>query len=115
METRADTWALLPNNANTPFFLSERRYYQVLWTNPAGNAYFILAHAYIAVMNGLNEASTAIVDGALYEATQIFATYTPAQIGALKSNNALRAHIIELAALLDAYNNGITGPGHCDQ
>ena len=44
-----DTWAMLPNGADTIFYLSGQSYYDVLWTPPqGGNAYYILAHAYIA-------------------------------------------------------------------
>jgi hypothetical protein len=60
-----DTWAQI--GEDTIFFLSGQSYYDVLWTNPEGNAYYILAHAYIAAqLNLLNGASApAEVDVAL--------------------------------------------------
>jgi hypothetical protein len=110
-----DTWNLLGSAEDTVFFLSGTSYYEVLWTSPGGNAYYILAHAYIAAeLNMLNAASVpAAVQDAFDDATALFNTYTPAQIGALKGNRAPRPEFISLAGILDAYNNGISGPGHC--
>jgi hypothetical protein len=108
-----DTWALI--GEDTAFFLSGKSYYQALWTAPAGNAYYILSHAYIATeLNMLNGASVpAAVQDAFDDATTLFNTYTPAQIAALRGNNAVRKQFVALAGILDAYNNGLTGPGHC--
>jgi len=112
-----DTWAMLPAGADTIFFLSEQSYYQVLWTSPRrGNAYYILAHQYIAAgMNQLNGADipTEVLD-AYTEATTIFETYTPRDLGS-RQNADLRDRAIELASILDDYNNGYTGPGHCSE
>jgi hypothetical protein len=111
-----ETWAQLPQGAHTPFFLSGASYHQVLWTPPAGNSYYILSHAYIAAqLNGLNGANTAVVAAALAEATTLFQTYTPAAIKALKPSSAVRQRFVTLGGLLDAYNNGLTGPGHCSE
>ena len=111
-----ETWAQLPQGAHTPFFLSGASYHQVLWTPPAGNSYYILSHAYIAAqLNGLNGASTAVVAAALAEATTLFQTYTPAAIKALKPSSAVRQRFVTLGGQLDAYNNGLTGPGHCSE
>jgi hypothetical protein len=112
-----DTWALI--GEDTPFFLSEQSYYEVLWTPAAGgNAYYILAHAYIAAeLNFLNGADPTDVQAAFDAATALFETYTPAEIAALRgpSGNALRSQFIDLATTLDAYNNGLIGPGYCDE
>jgi hypothetical protein len=109
-----DTWAQLAGGADTPFFLSGQSYYEVLWTSPKGNAYYILAHAYIAAeLNFLNGANPSAAQAAFDEATSLFGTYSPAEIAALKGNNPLRANFLELATILDDYNNGIIGPGHC--
>jgi hypothetical protein len=113
-----DNWANLgPLEENTVFFLSGQTYYEVLWTQPQGNAYYILAHAYIAAeLNQLNGASipTDVLD-AFNNATTLFSTYTPAQIGALRGNQPPRGDFISYAETLDDYNNGITGPGHCSE
>ena len=52
------TWAQV--GEDTIFFLSNQTWYEVLWTAPKkGNAYYILAHAYIAAyLNELNGADT---------------------------------------------------------
>ncbi len=109
------TWALLPSGASTVFFLSGKTYYQVLWTPPAGNAYYVLAHQYIAAqLNQLNEASIpAAVLAAYNSATALFNTYTPAQVATFKG--PAKNNVTSLASILDNYNNGITGPGHCSE
>lgn len=110
-----DTWEQVGEDA--PFFLSGQSWYQVAWTNPAGNAYYILAHQYIAAhLNQLDGASIPpAVLTAYNTATTLFNTHTPAYIGGLKGGNPLRQQFIALAGILDAYNNGITGPGHCSE
>jgi hypothetical protein len=112
-----DTWALL--GENTPFFSSGQSYYEVLWTNPQGNAYYILAHAYIAAeLNQLNGSSIpADVLSAYDAATVLFQTYTPDEVAGLKGKDGkdLRAQFIDLAYTLDEYNNGLLGPGHCSE
>lgn len=109
-----DTWALLPLGADTPFYLSGKTYYQVLWTQPLGSAYYILAHAYIAAkLNGLNGADTSAIASVLASAEAIFSAYTPVQVTLWKG--AKRQAVIDLAKLLDNYNNGLIGPGHCSE
>ncbi len=113
-----DVWGLIPpDGEDNPFYQSGKTFYQVLWTNPkGGNAYYILAHQYIAAC--LNYLSGATVPNnvatAMHEARDLFVTYTPAQIGALGGDDPLRAQFIRLAAVLDAFNSGIIGPGHCN-
>ncbi len=111
-----NTWAQLPNGADTPFFLSGKSWYQVFHTLPAGgNAYYSLAHQYMAaVLNELAGADVSAVSGELAAAKTLFETYTPAQIGALKGNSTLRKQFLSLAETLDKYNNGLIGPGKCD-
>lgn len=115
---RDDGWDNIgPLGEDTEFFLSGSTYLEVLKTAPkGGNAYFILAHQYIAAkLNVLNGTSAPeLVTDVLAEAEALFNAYTPAQIGALKGSNALRKTFIEHAKILDQYNNGIIGPGHCD-
>ncbi len=114
-----DTWSLLWFGEYTPFFLSNQSYYEVLWTNPkGGNAYYILAHAYIAVeLNKLNGADISVVQGELAEAKTLFETYEPYEVAKLRGKEGafLRATFISLAEILDDYNNGLIGPGHCSE
>jgi hypothetical protein len=99
--------------ADETFFLSNKTYYEVLWTAPQGNAYYILAHAYIAAeLNILNGASsTPAVDAAITSAETFFGTYTPSSTLTKAQRNAA----IALAGTLDKYNNGLIGPGHCSE
>lgn len=113
-----DNWANLADGADTAFFLSGQSWYEVLWTAPRGNAYYNLAHQYIAAyLNGLNGANTSAIAGDLAAAQALLEAYTPAAIGALKGkgSTALRNQFLSLAGTLDAYNNGLIGPGHCDE
>ncbi len=105
-----------PEYQDETFFLSGQSYYQVLWTTPAGgNPYYILAKQYIAaVLNILDGASsTPEVDAAIADAEGKFAVTTPQQAAALKGN-AKKAWT-NLATLLDSYNMGLIGPGHCSE
>ena len=107
-----DTWAQI--GEDTGFFISGQTWYQVLWTPPAGgSAYYILAHAYIAAkLNLLNGASsTPQVDAALAWAEAFFSANTPATSLA----KAIRNMAVNNAKMLDDYNNGLTGPGHCSE
>lgn len=114
-----ETWQLIgPAAEGTTFFLSGQTWFQAMWTSPAGNAYYQLARQYAAAtLNGLNGADTAVVDAALAQAKALFQQYTPAQVAALKgkNGNALRSQFVTLAGTLAAYNEGTTGPGHCDE
>lgn len=113
-----DTWALI--GEETIFFLSDQSYYEVMWTTPqGGNAYYILAHQYIAAeLNVLAGAvMPASVQTAFDDATALFNTYTPAQVAELKgqAGKALRSEFITAAGVLGAFNEGDLGPGHCDE
>ena len=113
-----DTWALI--GEDTMFFLSGQTYYGVLWTAAVGgHAYYIAAHQHIAArLNVLNGAS--IPDDVLTawnEATGLFEIYTPDEVLGLKgkAGREVRMQFLGLAEILDDYNNGITGPGHCSE
>lgn len=123
-----DTWALLPDvdgdgvfeGEDEMFFESGKTWYEVLWTSPqGGNAYYIYAHQYIAaVLNQLNGASsTKAVNAALK-----FGYNPTATLGFLekyepdsKLTKTFRTTVLKKAAILDKYNNGLIGPGHCTE
>lgn len=96
------------------FFASGKTYYQVLWTSPAGNAYYILAHAYIAAeLNIANGTSTTpAVNAAMAGAEALFAAQGPNDTTLTRTE---RNAAIGYATTLDNYNNGLTGPGHCSR
>lgn len=109
-----DTWALLANGADTPFF-GGASWYDVFHTPVGGNQYYNLAHQYMAAyLNTLAGASApqAVLD-ALSDAETLFGLYSPADIAGLKGNDSLRKQFVELAGTLGSYNEGLTGPGHC--
>jgi len=109
-----DTWAEI--GEDTDFFFSGKSYYEALHTAPEGNAYYILAHAYIAAeLNQLNGANFSAAQYAFDQATALFndPANTPEAIGALEGE--ARGIWIDLAETLDDYNNGLIGPGHCTE
>ena len=107
-----DTWSKLSNGANTAFFLSGQSFYAVLWTPPKGNVYYILAHAFIAAqLNDLAGADFEDAQDAFDAAQVLFNTYTPEEASALKGSD--KTEWTNLATVLDDYNNGLIGPGHC--
>lgn len=107
-----DTW---DNLEDTIFFLSNSTYYNVLWNSPAGNAYYILSSAWIAATLNVSTGASVPneVQSALVTGKNLFIAYTPGQILVLKGSNSLRQQFINNAKVLDDYNNGIIGPGHC--
>jgi hypothetical protein len=103
--------ALLPSGN---FFLSGQTWLAVLETAPKqGNAYYILAHQYIAaVLNAKSASVPSNVSGALTNATTYFGKATPGDWGAKGAYS--KGQLTAWADLLDGYNNGKMGPPHCD-
>ena len=65
-------------------------------------------------LNFENGADPSEAQEAFDEATELFNTYTPEYIGGLKGNNSIRQQFLALKDILDQYNNGIIGPGKCE-
>jgi hypothetical protein len=81
---------------------------ETLQTPPKGNAWLILAHQYIAA--ALNVASGAEASADIAAALdQAEALLTDCTI-----SDDEKADAIALSELLDQFNNGAVGPGHCD-
>ena len=76
--------------------------------HPAGEAWYILAHQFIAA--SLNAASGADASGISAELAQAEELLLSSCDGIAAAD---RATAIELSEFLDAYNNGVVGPGHC--
>lgn len=105
-----ETWAQI--GENTAFFLSGKSWYNVLWTAPQGNAYYILAHAYIAArLNQLNGADVSVISSQMAWATYFFENTTPSTT----LSKTQRSQAIAVASAIDSYNNGLIGPGHCSE
>jgi hypothetical protein len=109
-----ETWAELEDGADTEFFTTGESYYDILWSPPAGgNAYLILAHQWIAAqLNGIAGASMPddVMD-AFNSGQQLLEDYAAMAYIPAGPDKAMA---IDLAGMLDDYNNGQTGPGHCD-
>ncbi len=98
-----------PYAPDRPFFSSGLTWYETLWTPPRGeNAYFVLAHQYMAAQLNLArgvEAPTE-VPHALAEAEAWLA-------GAMPYPARHDPVALELAATLERFNDGEIGPGAC--
>jgi hypothetical protein len=125
-----ETWEELPDGEQSGFFTTGLNSYpaagpnppsftwfNVFWTAPKGNAYYNLAHQYMAAKLNIldNVTPTQDVADAIADAEALFAVWTPAAVGALKGNNATRAEFIELAGILGAFNEGLLGTEHCTE
>ena len=90
-------------NPNDSFFRSGKTWMQVLWTPAPGNAYYILAHQYIAAV--LNRAAgcwvPTNVQTIIESATDWFRRYSPP----VKSSSAAGRQAIIWAERLEIYNN----------
>lgn len=92
-------------------------WFSVFQTSPAGNAYYNLAHQYMAAkLNILNGAAApASVTSAISSAETFFTAYTPAAFNSLGKKSPVRAQVIGWATTLGSFNEGLIGPGHCDE
>ncbi|MBJ6119353.1 hypothetical protein JAO76_14180 [Pontibacter sp. BT310] len=89
------------------FYNSGQNYLTVLNTAPkGGDAYYILAHQFIA-------AELNVVSGASIPA-DVKAAWDAAEAYFKGETKPTRSELLAWAELLDAYNNGKVGPGHCD-
>jgi hypothetical protein len=100
---------------NVIFFYSGNTYYGVMQINPSGgNAYYQLAHQYIATKLNVSGGVVLPVSvlSAFNSATSLFnnPANTPSAIGALTGSSLLRQQFINLASILD----GFIGENHCE-
>ena len=104
-------WASV-GGPDATFFTSNQTWYQVFNTAPKGNAYYILAHQYMAAVLNKNAgaSTTSAVDAAMTWAFDSFTAH-PLPTDAFWTTNKVTA--TGYASTLDGYNNGLTGPGHC--
>ena len=114
-------WFLLgADGEETLFFNTGDTWFEVFWTAPAGRPYYVLAHQYMAAY--LNKLSiediggtipTAVQD-ALDDAAILLANNSYVDLKG-KNAKAIRAQMTALAGILGDFNEGTTGPGHCDE
>ncbi len=103
------------DGGSAPFFDSGMSYIEALQaSSKGGNAYVILAQQYIAAE--LNVIAGAAVPAEVFTAMSSAATLLDKweSSGVIPKKDPDRATAIALAGLLDGYNNGLVGPGHCD-
>jgi len=108
-----DTWDA-KDGGDAEFFETGFSYYEILITPPkGGNAYIQLAHQWIAAeLNQIGGASipSDVLD-AFNQAEGLLIQYENEV--SIPKRSADRDLAIDLAGLLDDYNNGLVGPGHC--
>jgi len=109
-KTHPEDW---PTNALSLYTGQEAM--DILWTPPkGGNAYLILAHQYIgAELNAVNGASVPEDVNQAWLDAQVLLAYYQSE-GNIPKKTDDRDEAIDLAYMLDDYNNGVIGPGHCD-
>jgi hypothetical protein len=109
-----DAWALLSDGADTLFFKSGISWYDQFWTAPAGDFYFNLAHQYAAAKLNLLNGSMApsAVKMAMKQAETLFNAQGS---GDTTLTSAEKKTAGRLMTTLANYNEGVTGPGHCDE
>ena len=94
------------------FYSSGKSWMTVLWTPPAkGNAYYILAHQYIAAK--LNVANGAVPPAAVAQALTDADSWFAGRTKDAAPSGTARTQALTLAGILAAFNEGTTGPGHC--
>ncbi|RNC67963.1 MAG: hypothetical protein ED859_12165 [Desulfuromonadales bacterium] len=103
------TWG---NLEDSPFFGSGSTWYGAFWAEPKnGNPYYSLAHQYMAAyLNKLNGASTSAITTTLERAKYLLDTYDTKMD---TITGSVKTEFNQLADMLDKYNNGYVGPGHC--
>ena len=69
--------------------------------------------AQLNILNGAS-APTSVTD-AIAAATALFNASRRRRSGRWTSKNAVRKQFIALAGTLGSYNEGLIGPGHCDE
>jgi hypothetical protein len=101
---------------NEDFFQSGQTWYETFMTKvKGGNAYYILAHQYMAAMlNVANGADPTTIVQTLADAGTLLDTYSSAR--SIPRNDPNRVLAIQWADTLDDFNNGVLtgGPPHCD-
>jgi hypothetical protein len=114
-----DDWEVLAGGADEPLFDSGLTWYEAFNTPPKkGNAWFILAHQWMAAyLNFHNGAYGGITTEDLADGAALLDKYDDDGDGdpfIPKDEVADREEAIRLAGLFGDYNEGIIGPGHCD-
>jgi len=109
--TWTPSFATLGPNTATDF-----TWFNVFWTAPKGNAYYQLAHQYMAAkLNYLNNAGQIpSVTSAIASAETFFATAGNTAAN-WQNGSTTKNTLLGWASTLGSYNEGTIGPGHCSE
>ncbi len=102
-----------PIDGSEDFILCGKKWLQILWTKPKkGDAWTILARQWIGATLNIAAGASAPPDvlNALNAAEDLLLN----NCSGIPKRTGLRRTAICLAKLLDSYNKGRIGPGHCD-
>jgi hypothetical protein len=102
-----------PYDRNGVFYLSGMTWQQIMDTPVHGNAYYNLAHQYIAAV--LNVANGALVPDGVTQTIALATAWFQANDQSACSVNSACGTQVTWAGVLDSYNNGVYpgGPSHC--
>jgi len=112
-----DTWALLPDGANTPVFDTGMSWYTLMHEPPkGGNAYVKLARQYMAAwLNGLHGANVSAVADELQQAIDLLDQYDGNPMAYDPDDKELQKEFNALQERLDEFNSGLLEPGSCEE
>ena len=104
------------DGASTPFFTTGQSWFQIFHTSSAGgNKYIGLARQWMAAtLNGLAGADLTEVASELADGEAELIEHEMEWDDPSGYSNAHRNAMNAIAGVLDDYNNGVIGPGHCD-
>jgi hypothetical protein len=114
-----DTWAHLwdplvdPEGDYPTFYNSGKTWHEVLLTPASdGDAYIIMAYQYIAAyLNVYNGADPTVILETMHHAEELLTMYTPED----ELGEDIRQDFLETKDMLEMYNEGYIGPGHCTE
>lgn len=111
-----DTWALLPNGSDTDFYTTGLSWYEMFQeNNSGGNKYIGLAHQWMAAtLNGLAGADLSDVANEMADGEVLLIAWASEWDNPQGYPVPVRNEMNAIASVLDSYNNGDIGPGHCD-
>jgi hypothetical protein len=112
-KNHSDNWPT-DYQPSASFYFSGQTWLQVLLTEPQGNAYYILAHQYIAAV--LNKANGAYVPAGIQSILDSAASWFNSNYPSSCAEKGSCQEQKDWAAVLDTYNQGNYpgGPPHCE-
>ncbi len=111
-----NTWAYMPDGADTPFFDTDETWLYFFREPPTGgNAYIKVARQYMAAwLTGLHGANVAEVADEIQQAIEWLDQYDGDPDDFDLDDKKLQHDFNKLQERLDEFNNGMVGPPKCD-